>query len=455
MISVTVFSGQTVAVMGLGGSGLATALALREGGARVIAWDDQEKRRHDAEDQGITVKNLKEADWAVFSALILSPGIPLTHPEPHWSVKTAQQMHIPVIGDVELFCLERACIMPDVPLIAITGTNGKSTTTALIAHMLSVAGYHVEMGGNIGTAILSLKPFSPEHVYVVECSSFQIDLAPSLRPSIGILLNLSPDHIDRHGTMEHYCAVKERLIENSSLALIGDDDKWAQKFSERFQGEKRLFSANHLVSNGVFAEGNVVYTINEGKEKEKVAGLENITSLRGMHNAQNACAAIAVAEAFHISRAIIQKGLQTYPGLPHRMEQVGEKDKLLFINDSKATNADSTEKALLSFDNIYWILGGRKKEGGISSLKSLFPKVRQAFLIGEASKEFATDLEGSVPYTFCLTLDIAVRTAYEQALLKGEKAAILLSPACASYDQYKNYEERGDHFRSLVENILK
>ncbi|MCB8821353.1 UDP-N-acetylmuramoyl-L-alanine--D-glutamate ligase [Microvirga rosea] len=455
MTPVTIFAGQTVALFGLGGSGLATALALKEGGARVIACDDNPAKVAEAEGKGITTGDLRRQDWAQFAALVLSPGVPLTHPEPHWSATLAREAGVEIIGDIELFCRERAKIAPKAPLIAITGTNGKSTTTALIAHMLREAGHDVQMGGNIGTAILSLQPPSDDRVHVIECSSFQIDLAPSLAPTIGVQLNVSPDHLDRHGTMENYAAIKERLVARSGRAVIGVDDEWSRSIAEACSAKGvpvTPISTKELTVPGYLAAGTAVLQVTSSG-RAQIADLSGIHSLRGEHNAQNAAAAIAVAVAMGVPEAEIQSSLKSFPGLPHRMEEVGRIGSTLFINDSKATNADSTEKALKSFDNILWILGGKPKEGGIASLRPYFAKIKKAYLIGAASDEFAATLGSDVPYVHARTLDRAVEEAASEAAGIGAPTVVLLSPACASYDQFPNYEVRGNHFRELVKAL--
>jgi UDP-N-acetylmuramoylalanine--D-glutamate ligase len=452
MIPVTTFAGNTVALFGLGGSGLATALALNEGGAHVIACDDNPAKMAEADTKGIETADLRNVDWSKVSSFILSPGVPLTHPEPHWSAKLAHAAGVEIIGDIELFCRERAKIAPNAPFVAITGTNGKSTTTALVAHILREAGRDVQMGGNIGTAILSLEVPSDSRIHVIECSSFQIDLAPSLAPTIGVHLNLSPDHIDRHGTMELYAAIKERLVAKAGLAVIGVDDPMSRAIADACQASGvnvARVSVEPLGVKGVFADGETLVGVT-ASDAAPVANLSGIGSLRGTHNAQNAAAAVAVALALGISPEEIRAGLRTFPGLPHRMEEVGRIGSALFINDSKATNADSTEKALKSFDDILWILGGKAKEGGIEPLTSYFPKIRRAYLIGAAADEFATTLGRDVPHVQCGTLDNAVAQAAADAQALGSPAVVLLSPACASYDQFPNYEVRGNHFRDLV-----
>ncbi len=448
MTPVTSLAGRTVALFGLGGSGLATALALKAGGAHVVACDDNPARMADAAAKGIETGDLREADWSRFSSLILSPGVPLTHPEPHWSAKLAREAGVEIVGDIELFCRERARIAPEAPFIAITGTNGKSTTTALIAHILRQAGCDVQLGGNIGTAILSLEPPAPGRIHVVECSSFQIDLAPSLNPTVGVHLNLSPDHLDRHGTMELYAAIKERLIAGAAKAVVGVDDPESAAIAARAGRGKPLLTVSAEGQASIRADGTAI--LEEGGSV--IGRIEGIRSLRGRHNAQNAAAAIAAVILLGgADRAIIEAGLSSFPGLPHRMEEVGRRGRALFVNDSKATNADSTEKALTSFDRILWIVGGKAKEGGIAPLAPYFPRIEKAYLIGASAEDFARTLEGRVPFVRAGTLDRAVELAAADAVSsQASEPVVLLSPACASYDQFANYEVRGDRFRDLV-----
>jgi UDP-N-acetylmuramoylalanine--D-glutamate ligase len=457
MIPVEEFRGRNVALFGLGGSGLATARALVAGGAAVVAWDDGEAARAAAKEiEGVEVVSLAEIDWSAVEALILAPGVPLTHPEPHWTVKAAQAALVPVIGDVELFVRERRERCRAAPFVAITGTNGKSTTTALIDHLLRSAGRDSQMGGNIGRAVLSLDDVEPGRTYVVECSSFQIDLAPSIDPSVGILTNLSPDHLDRHGTMEAYAAIKERMVEAAQTAVIGVDDAMSEAIADLISSEGHAvvrISASRRLGDGVFADGTRVVRAVDGVETV-VADLSGIGSLRGRHNAQNACAAVAAVGALGLDDAAIAAGLSTFPGLAHRMETVGRRGRVLFVNDSKATNADSTAQALASFDRIYWIVGGKAKAGGIAALDGFFPKIAKAYLIGASTDDFAATLEGRVAYersgTIAAALEAATRAA---AADPAAEPVVLLSPACASYDQFKNFEVRGDHFRSLVQAI--
>jgi UDP-N-acetylmuramoylalanine--D-glutamate ligase len=454
MIPATSFAGKEVALFGLGTSGISAAQALVAGGATVFAWDDTAGAVLNAAQAGIPTRDLRELDWSRVAALVLSPGVPLTHPEPHWSVKLASANGVEVIGDIELFCRERAKLAPNAPLIAVTGTNGKSTTTALIGHLLAKAGVDVQTGGNIGTAILSLQPPSEGRVHLMEVSSYQIDLAPSLRPTVGVLLNVSPDHIERHGSFEHYAEVKARLVEAAETAIIGEDDKTSSGIADRLEaaGHRvvRISSCTRL-RDGVFGEDGGIVEATDGRYRP-VASLLGIGSLRGEHNAQNAAAAIAACFALGLTRRSIVAGLKSFPGLPHRMEEVGRLGKVLFVNDSKATNADAAAKALECFDRIYWIAGGRAKAGGISSLDRFFPRIAKAYLIGEAADEFAATLEGHAPMVRSGTLAAALEAAAADAA-KDEAAepVVLLSPAAASFDQFRNFEHRGDSFRELVQ----
>ena len=453
MTPVTSFRGQKVALFGLGGSGIATARALAAGGADVSAWDDSETAREQARAQGISVVSLEDRSFKEFSALILAPGVPLTHPTPHWTVEQAHAAGIEIIGDIELFCRERALLAPTAPFVAITGTNGKSTTTALIAHLFREAGHDVQMGGNIGTAILALEAPKMGRIHVIECSSFQIDLAPNLRPSVGVMLNLSPDHLDRHGAMTHYAEVKERLVSGSDTAIVGVDDAWSNAIADQadIRGQTLVrVSVERRLDTGIHRKGSDLFWTCLCEERP-IASLEGIGTLRGVHNAQNAAAAIAAVSALGLSDDAIRSGLASFPGLAHRMEIVGNLGRALVINDSKATNADATGKALASFPgSIFWIAGGQSKEGGIASLARYFSRISKAYLIGEAAEEFASMLDGAVEYTMSGTLEQALADAERSAEADDGEPVILMSPACASFDQFRNFEDRGDRFRAIV-----
>jgi len=437
MIPVATFAGKRVAVFGLGGSGRATVAALVAGGARVAAWDDSVSAVEGASAAGIPIEDLTKASWRDFAALVLSPGVPLTHPVPHWSVRKAEEARIEIIGDVELFCRERKRTAPGAPFVAVTGTNGKSTTTALIAHLLEEAGRDVQLGGNIGTAILSLDPPRTGRYHVIECSSFQIDLAPGINPTVGVLLNVTADHIDRHGTLQRYAAIKERLAAASHTAVVAVDDDRSQAIADRLARTARRairVSARRPLSDGVYA-ANGELLVAADAATQRIASLAGITSLRGSHNAQNAAAAVATVRRLGI-------------------EDVGRRGRVLFVNDSKATNADAAGKALASFDHVYWIAGGRPKEGGIAGLEEFFPRIARAYLIGEAAPDFAKTLDGRVPFELSGTLASAINSAAGDASLDPDgEPVVLLSPACASYDQFQNFERRGDAFRTLVRSL--
>ena len=456
MIKVTTFAGKTVAVFGLGGSGLASCWALAAGGAQVLACDDDVERTVAAARAGFATADLAEVDWSKIAALVLAPGVPLTHPAPHWTVGFARAAGVEVIGDIELFCRERRRHAGGAAFVAITGTNGKSTTTALVAHLLGAAGHDVQLGGNIGTAILSLEPPRAGRVHVIEMSSYQIDLTPTLDPSVGILLNVSEDHIDRHGSLRNYAAVKERLVarvQRDGTAIIGVDDDWCRASAERIERSgKRVLRVSVMrpLADGLYVEGDEIIQA-AGAGASPLASLRGIGSLRGVHNAQNAACAAGAALALGLTPETIQSGLRSFPGLAHRMETIARKGRVLFVNDSKATNADSAAKALACFSDIFWIAGGKPKTGGIAALAGFFPRIRKAYLVGEAAEGFAAELEAKVPFEIAGSLDRAVALAARDAEAAAEMApVVLLSPACASFDQFRNFEVRGDRFRELV-----
>jgi UDP-N-acetylmuramoylalanine--D-glutamate ligase len=455
MIPVTIFAGRDVAILGLGLSGLASARALEAGGATPILWDDKASAREEAAGQGFTVSDLSAADWSGFAALVLAPGIPLTHPAPHWSVARARNAGVEVIGDVALFFRERARARTPGKVVAITGTNGKSTTTALVAHLLAAAGKAVALGGNIGKAVLDLDPFAPGLTYVLELSSFQIELSPSLSPDAAALLNITPDHLDRHATLAHYARIKASVFAGlgaRATAVVGVDDEVSRAIADGLDGPyavKRI-AVGRDVETGVFVTDGILHEMEGGGEKARI-DLAGIGSLRGAHNWQNAAAAYALARSQGLSPAAIAEGLKSFAGLSHRMEQVARRGKVLFVNDSKATNADAAGKALASFTDIYWIIGGRPKEGGLAGLEPFYPRIVRAYLIGEAAEAFASQLGSDVDHVHCGTLARAVEAAASDASRSAAKEpVVLLAPACASYDQFDNFAKRGDAFRDLV-----
>ncbi len=487
MIPVPGFEGQRVAVFGLGRSGITAARALKAGGALPVLWDDGVSGRMQAEAEGFALEDLTVADWSGFAALVLSPGAPLTHPKPHWTVDKARAANVPVIGDIELLARALNAIpQAERPrVVAITGTNGKSTTTALIGWVLRQAGLKVAVGGNIGIGVLALPAPTEVQAYVIEVSSYQLDLTTRFAPDVAILTNISPDHLDRHGGMEGYVAAKARLFQVMSpdkVALIGVDDDWGWKTVNALNDRRLRVSTittrtppEHIDQTGGVPVGDladrlpdqvaafeagrfVIVDATGGRlvvDGVAVADLAPARSLPGRHNAQNAAFAYAAARALDVPHEVAVEGLMTFPGLAHRMETVAHLGPVRFVNDSKATNADAARQALMSYPTSFWIAGGRAKDGGIEELSDLFPRIAHAYLIGEAAPDFARTLR-SVPHTLCRDMAHAVRQAAADA---GEAAEtegpqiVLLSPACASFDQFPDFEARGEAFRAAVLNL--
>jgi UDP-N-acetylmuramoylalanine--D-glutamate ligase len=452
MIVVPGYEGKKVAVLGLARSGRAAAAALTTGGAEVLAWDDSEKTRSGIAAE-LPLADPARIDWRRVAALMLSPGIPHSFPTPHPAVVAARAAGVPIIGDIEL--LGRA--EPQARYIGITGTNGKSTTTALIGHILAAAGRKVEIGGNLGPPALGLVPLESDGTYVLEMSSFQLELVDTLVFDIAVLLNITPDHLDRHGDMDGYIAAKKRIFTgqgSGNAAVIGIDDAICRDLAAALRRDGKAsvvpVSVNEAVPGGVYiAGGGLVDALDAAPRR--IFDLAEAPRLPGLHNAQNIAAAYAAARRAGISAEIAVAGIRSFPGLAHRQELVDTIDGVRYINDSKATNADATEKALACYEAIYWIAGGLPKAGGITSLAPYFPRLRHAFLIGDATGEFAATLDGKVSYSRCGDLANALAAASERA--RGEhvsNAVVLLSPACASFDQFPNFEVRGDTFRQLV-----
>ena len=461
MIPLRGFEDKTVAVFGLGRTGLTAARALIAGGAKVALWDEKPESREAAAAEGFPVVDLQAADWSQFAALMLSPGVPLTHPKPHWTVDKAKAAGVEILGDVELFArtVNAAPVHKRPKIIAITGTNGKSTTTALIGHLCASAGRDTRIGGNIGLGVLGLEDMHGGAVYVLELSSYQLDLTSSLHPDAVVLLNISPDHLDRHGGMDGYIAAKRRIFLNQGkgdTAIIGVDDPWCQQICTEITAANRRtiwpISAGKAMGRGVYALQGVLYDAT-GERVVEMADLLRARSLPGRHNWQNAAAAYAAAKAIGIPAHDAVEGLMTFPGLAHRMETVGKIGKVRFVNDSKATNADAARQAMSSYPKFYWIAGGVAKAGGIDDLKDLFPRIAGAYLIGEAAKPFATTLAGKAEVKMSGTLEKAVQQAYADAAASGEDAVVLLSPACASFDQFADFEARGEAFRAAVNGL--
>jgi UDP-N-acetylmuramoylalanine--D-glutamate ligase len=458
MIPVRGFEGRMVAVFGLARTGLAAARALVAGGAQVALWDDKPASRELAVAEGFALTDLNTADWSGFAALMLSPGVPLTHPAPHWTVEKARASGVEILGDVELFArtVNAAPEHKRPKIVAITGTNGKSTTTALIGHICASAGRDTRIGGNIGVGILSLDDMHGGAVYVLELSSYQLDLTSSLKPDVAILLNVSPDHLDRHGGMEGYVAAKRRVLLNQGkgdTAVIGVDDSWGQHICTEITAANRRtivpISAGRAMGRGVYVLDGLLYDATAERAVE-VVDLKRARSLPGRHNWQNAAAAYAAAKGLGVPADEAAQHLMTFPGLAHRMETVGTVGRVRFVNDSKATNADAARQAMSSYPKFYWIAGGQPKAGGIEDLENLFPRIEKAYLIGEAADAFAQTLKGKAQAIQSGTMEAAVRAAYADARASGHDAIVLLSPAGASFDQFADFEERGEAFRSAV-----
>ncbi|MBY0354608.1 MAG: UDP-N-acetylmuramoyl-L-alanine--D-glutamate ligase [Rickettsiales bacterium] len=483
MILLPHYKSKKVGVVGLGKSGMATIAALEASGAQVLAWDDGLAKKGDSP---VMLTPLEAWPWEQIADLILSPGVPLTHPQPHAAVILAQQHGVRIIGDVEL--LLTAC--PHATVIGITGTNGKSTTTALIGHILqSSAGRRIQVGGNLGTPVLSFEPLAAGDIYVLELSSYQLELLDEARIHVGCLLNITPDHLDRHGSMEGYVQAKQRMFVHQHVgdtAIIGVDDAYTEAVAHELiaagqrmvipVGVKARVAQGIEVRAGVLRDGSAVtplqppggdLTPSPSRGEGWGGGALEITSdgdtldltpclaLKGAHNWQNAAVAFAACRAVGILPDVIADGLRSFPGLAHRMERVMSIQHVTFVNDSKATNADAAAKALGSYDSIYWIAGGLPKEGGISTLGQFFPRIRHAFLIGQAAEAFAKTLDGHVPYTLCGTLEVATQHAARMALAHATPSAVLLSPACASWDQWPNFEARGEAFRQYAQALEK
>lgn len=461
MIAVTAFAGRTVAVFGLARSGISAALALKAGGAKVLAWDDKEPARGSAHEAGVVTADWRFWHWPDIAALVLSPGVPLTHPQPHEIVFHAQAAGAEIIGDLELFfrTLRPEPNARGVKIVAVSGTNGKSTTTALIGHILASCGYATQTGGNIGRPALDLDPpvRGQSNAYVLEVSSYQIDLTPSLLPDVAVLTNITPDHLDRHGGMAGYVDVKARLFARQGagdVAVAGVDDAHSEGIAAALAGRGGPalvpVSVGKTLGRGVYVLGGQLFDALSGPA-QSVTDLKPAPALQGAHNWQNAALAYAATRPLVRDGGAIAAAIARFPGLKHRMEEVGRAGKVRFVNDSKATNADAASKALACFADIHWIAGGVAKEGGIHGLEGFYPRIAKAYLIGQAADAFAATLEGAVPYARCGDLATAVRQAAADAARSPAAApVVLLSPACASFDQFKDYEERGDRFRALA-----
>ncbi len=443
MITAPAYQGQSIGVFGLARSGLATVHSLVASGATVFAWDDNIEAR---EKVSACAHDLYIMDFDLLDALVLAPGIPLTHPAPHPLVVKAQAANVPIISDLDVFEAARSTL-PQHKLVGITGTNGKSTTTALVGHILGEAGLPVAIGGNIGTGVLALDPLPEGGVYVLELSSFQLDLCQKLACDVGILLNITPDHLDRHGSMDAYVGAKQRLFSlqpQSAVPVVGIDDDYCRSIAQHCPSVVPV-SVKSQVSGGVSAE-NGLLTYETGGEINTI-DIRALASLRGQHNWQNAAAAFAACRALGIEPATIVKGLESFPGLAHRQEPVPFDPAITVVNDSKATNVDAASRALKTFDNIRWIAGGRSKDKDFCGLSGALKSVRKAYLMGEDAEAIASILPPAMPRVLHPTM----LDALSQALDDAETGdTVLLSPACTAFDQYRDFEHRGDAFKAAV-----
>ena len=448
MIDLSALRGSRFVVLGLARSGLAAARALKAAGIEFTAWDDNAGKREAIAAEGVRIADPAGIDWSGVSGLVMSPGIPHSFPKPHPAAAAARAAGVKLIGDIELLARSGSTAR----FVGITGTNGKSTTTALVGHTLRSAAVDCEIGGNLGPAALDFRTLGADGVYVLEMSSFQLELVPSLRFDVAIWLNITPDHIDRHGDLPGYIAAKRHIFDNqrvADVAVIGVDDEASKDETLRLAGVRKVV--------GITVKGNAPAGVSVADGILRDAGdgttvdLRGIKTLPGAHNWQNAAAAWAACRALGLSAAVVECGLRTYPGLAHRQERVAVVDDIVYINDSKATNADATEKALAAYDTIYWIVGGTAKAEGIAPLAPWFARVVHAFLVGASIDPFAATLDGRVPYTRSGDLRTALDQAHAMAQREHRRGAVvLLSPACASYDQWPSFEARGDAFRAMA-----
>jgi len=451
-------AGKPVAVFGLGKSGLSVVKALTKAGIEVLAWDDKEEARNKAEKAGAEVKKLSKTALKKCANLILAPGIPLHYPQPHEVAIAAQEAECPIIGDIELFY---QC-EPGCKLLALTGTNGKSTTVTLIKHVLDSCKVKATLGGNIGAPIMDTKlPPKKDGVAVLEMSSFQLDLCDTFTADIAVLLNVTPDHIDRHGTMAEYAESKSRIFKGAGQGVIGVDDEFCKALYRKLSEDETMHlipvSVTEKIENGIYVEQGKLID-NTGSEPFEVGSLNGIAKLHGAHNHQNAAATYAALRLLGLQAEEIMEAFRSFPGLPHRQFPVRSVNGVVYINDSKATNAEATSKALANYRNIYWIVGGREKDGGLKGLERYADHITHAFLIGETADQFAKwmDLHG-IEYNISHTLEIALKQAHVMAQKSrgqpGPSGVVMLSPACASYDQFENFEKRGDVFTDLVKEL--
>lgn len=447
----TPFLGARIAVVGLGRAGLPAALRLSAWGADITAWDDKPDARAAAEAAGLAVQDPSAGPFRA-DALLLSPGIPHHLPAPHPAAVAAKAAGVPILCDAEFLYRAVLASASKARFVGVTGTNGKSTTTALVHHILRGAGVACEVGGNLGPAALDLNILGSEGVYTLEMSSYMLERIATLRFNVAIMLNLSPDHLDRHGNKAGYAAAKARIFAQQGagdVAVLGQDDAMTAAMGANLAARMVPISGLTPQPGGVWAEGRTLRD-----DAGPILDLGAAVALPGAHNAQNTAAAAAACIALGVARGAIAEGIASYPGLPHRQEIVAEARGVVFVNDSKATNADSAARALGSYDRMVWIAGGITKEGGIAALAPFFPRIAKAFLIGRDAPALAATLrEAGVAHEVVGTLEAAVPAA-AQAAFAGTAPVVLLSPAAASFDQFSGFDARGDRFRDLARALV-
>lgn len=450
------FKGKNIAVLGLGRSGRTAALTLQEAGAQVVAWDDTAAARDAAQNENVHIEDLSTIDWQTIDELVLSPGIPHHYPAPHPIVALAKAAGLKPISDIEILYKTQ----PEATYVGITGTNGKSTTTSLVGHVLIASGHKCEIGGNIGIPVMNLKPQDKYGTYVLEMSSYQLEITPSIHFDVSVLLNITPDHLDRHGGLEGYIAAKQLIYANSATddtLIIGIDDPHCFAIYERLKTSSQVnlvpISIQKKLPDGLYVKAGQLI---DGGTGSKICDLSPLLRLKGQHNWQNTAAAFAACRALGLKDSQIISALESFPGLAHRQQLVKSWQQIRFVNDSKATNAEAVAQALAAYsgETLYWLAGGRPKEGGIASLEPYFTNVNHAFIYGEAQDVFALSLEGKVPYTRAKDL----REATELALKKAKnqpttETVVMLSPACSSFDQFKDFERRGEAFCNYINEL--
>lgn len=452
MINLTHLKGKRYGVFGLGRTGLAAVRALVAGGVDVIAWDDAEPLRAAAAEAGAVLADLATTSLAGMDAIVWSPGAPFLAPKPLPAAMAARRAGVPLISDIQLL-LDAGT---GAKFVGVTGSNGKSTTTALIAHILEGAGRPVAVGGNLGPPTLGLEMLGPGAVYVLELSSYQLELTPRPRFDVALLLNLEPDHLDRHSGLHPYAAVKRRIFDNQpkgATAILGVDDAHGQWLASQLTNAIQI-SATTSVPCGVYADDETL--IDATSAPRPVFKFAEAHALGGAHNRQNAAAAFAAVNALGVDDSAIAKGLASFPGLPHRQELAQTLGQVRYVNDSKATNAAAAWRALASFDRIYWIAGGLAKDGGLAGVEPYLPRIQKAYLIGDAAPAFARQLATIAPGTAIdqsIDLATAIQHAHGDAQADAADSVVLLSPACASFDQFPSYEARGDAFRTAVQSL--